>query len=53
MVAFSKNAGLFHAEMRQKKDFGLADVYVLATARKLESKVLTVMCTSKMLRMMS
>ena len=38
----SKYAGLFHAEMRQKeKDFGLADAYVLATARKLKSKVLT------------
>lgn len=38
----SKEAGLLHAQMRKiKKDFGLADVYVLATARKLKSKVLT------------
>ena len=38
----SKNTGLLHAEMRQtEKDFGLADAYVLATARKLKSKVLT------------
>ncbi len=38
----SKNAGLLHAEMRRTvKDFGLTDAYVLATARKLESKVLT------------
>ena len=38
----SKTAGLLHAEMRKKaKDFGLADAYVLATAQKLKSKVLT------------
>ena len=38
----SKSAGLVHAEMRQKeKDFGLADSYVLATARKLKIKILT------------
>ena len=38
----SRSAGLVHAEMRQKeKDFGLADSYVLATARKLKSKILT------------
>ena len=38
----SKSAGLVHAEMRQKeKDFGLADSYVLATARKLKTKILT------------
>jgi predicted nucleic acid-binding protein len=38
----SKSAGLAHAEMRQKeKDFGLADSYVLATARKLKTKILT------------
>jgi predicted nucleic acid-binding protein len=38
----SKYAGLLHAEMRRKeKDFGLADACVLATARKLKSKVLT------------
>jgi predicted nucleic acid-binding protein len=38
----SKVAGLEHAEIRKKeKDFGLADAYVLATAKKLKSKVLT------------
>src|SRR4030067_1293396 len=38
----SKDAGLLHAEVRKtEKDFGLADAYVLATARKLKSKVLT------------
>jgi predicted nucleic acid-binding protein len=38
----SKETGLLHAEMRKKeKDFGLADAYVLATAKRLKSKVLT------------
>jgi predicted nucleic acid-binding protein len=38
----SRNAGELHAEMRQiLKDFGLADSYVLATARKLKSIILT------------
>jgi len=38
----SWQAGLLHFEMRKTlKDFGLADAYVLATARKLKSKVLT------------
>jgi len=38
----SKKTGLLHAEMRKtEKDFGLADAYVLATARQLKSKVLT------------
>ncbi len=38
----SKQAGLLHCEMRKAlKDFGLADAYVLATARKLKAKVLT------------
>ncbi len=38
----SKNTGALHAEMRKtEKNFGLADAYVLATARKLKSKVLT------------
>jgi predicted nucleic acid-binding protein len=38
----SRTAGSLHAEMRMsEKDFGLADAYVLATARKLKSKVLT------------
>jgi PIN domain nuclease of toxin-antitoxin system len=38
----SLQAGLLHFEMRKTvKDFGLADAYVLATARKLKAKVLT------------
>ena len=38
----SKQAGLLHCEMRKTlKDFGLADAYMLATARKLKAKVLT------------
>jgi predicted nucleic acid-binding protein len=38
----SKEAGLLHADMRKtEKDFGLADAYVLATALRLKSKVLT------------
>ena len=38
----SKHAGLLHCEMRRiKRDFGPADAYVLATARKLKAKVLT------------
>ena len=38
----SRSAGELHAEMRRKQnDFGLADSYVLATARKTESKILT------------
>jgi len=38
----SKEAGLLHSEMRKtKKDFGLADAYVLAIARRINSKVLT------------
>lgn len=38
----SKNAGLLHYEMRKTlKDFGLADAYVLATARMLKAMVLT------------
>jgi predicted nucleic acid-binding protein len=38
----SKEAGLVHAEVRKmEKNFSLADAYVLATARKLKSKVLT------------
>jgi predicted nucleic acid-binding protein len=38
----SKETGLLHFKMRKtEKDFGLADAYVLATARKLKSKVLT------------
>jgi predicted nucleic acid-binding protein len=38
----SRSAGELHAEMRKKQnDFGLADSYVLATATKLQSKILT------------
>ncbi len=38
----SLQAALIHCEMRKtSKDFGLADAYVLATARKLKSKILT------------
>lgn len=38
----SKEAGVLHSEMRKtKKDFGLADAYVLAVARRTDSKVLT------------
>jgi len=38
----SVQAGLLHCEMRKTlKDFGLADAYVLATARILNAKVIT------------
>ena len=38
----SRRAGLLHAEMRRnERDFGLADACVLATARRLKSRVLT------------
>jgi predicted nucleic acid-binding protein len=38
----SKEAGVLHSEMRKTKiDFGLADAYVLAIARRIKSKVLT------------
>jgi predicted nucleic acid-binding protein len=38
----SKQTGIIHAEMRKsKKDFGLADAFVLATARKLGTRILT------------
>lgn len=38
----SKEAGILHSEMRKnKKDFGLADAYVLALARKIDSRILT------------
>jgi len=38
----SLEAGLLHFKMRKTmKDFGLADAYVLAIARKLKSKILT------------
>ena len=38
----AKEAGILHAETRKKiKDFGLADVFVLLTARKLNAKIVT------------
>jgi len=38
----SRNAGMLHAEIRKSvKDFGLADAYVLASARNLGARVLT------------
>ncbi len=38
----SKEAGVLHSEMRKtRRDFGLADAYVLAVARRMRSKVLT------------
>ena len=38
----SLQAGLIHCEMRKtSKDFGLADAYILATARKIKSKIIT------------
>jgi predicted nucleic acid-binding protein len=38
----SKQAGLFHHKMRQtKKDFGIADAYILASANKFDAKIIT------------
>lgn len=38
----SKDAGVLHSEMRKSKgDFGFADAYVLAVARRINSKILT------------
>ena len=38
----AKEAGIFHAEIKKKiKDFGLADTFVLLTARKLNAKIVT------------
>ena len=38
----AKNAGLFHAEIRQKiKNFGLVDSLLLIVARELKAKILT------------
>ena len=38
----SKEAGVLHSEMRRtRRDFGLADAYVLAVARRTGAKVLT------------
>lgn len=39
---FSNEVGLLHAEIRKNiKDFGLADAFILLTARKLNAKILT------------
>ena len=39
---FFKEVGLLHAEIKQNiKDFGMVDVVVLLTARRLNAKVLT------------
>ena len=38
----AKEAGILHADIRKKiKDFGLADAFVLLTARKLGAKIVT------------
>jgi predicted nucleic acid-binding protein len=38
----SKEAGVLHSEMRKtRRDFGLADAYVLAVARRTKSRILT------------
>ena len=38
----SKQAGLIHSKMRQtRKDFGISDAYMLATASKLKAKIIT------------
>jgi len=38
----SLEAGLIHAEIRKQiKDFGLADAYVLTSARKMDARILT------------
>ena len=39
---FTKEVGILHAEIRKNiKDFGLADAFVLLTARKLGAKIVT------------
>ena len=39
---FAKEAGILHAEIKKNiKDFGLADAFVLLTARKLKAKIVT------------
>ena len=41
-LELAKEAGILHAEIKKKiKDFGLADVFVLLTARKLGAKIIT------------
>jgi len=38
----SREAGVLHSEMRKtRRDFGLADAYVLAVARRTNSRILT------------
>ena len=38
----SKDAGLSHSRMRQtRKDFGIADAFVLAAANRFEAKIIT------------
>jgi predicted nucleic acid-binding protein len=38
----SKQAGIIHSKMRQtRKDFGIADAFMLATASKLKAKIIT------------
>jgi|SRR3989338_989820 len=41
-LSFCKEVGLLHGEIKKQiKDFGLADAFVLQTARKLGAKVVT------------
>ena len=41
-VDFAAEAGILHAEIRKRiKDFGLADIFVLLSARKLGAKIVT------------
>ncbi|MBI2583415.1 MAG: PIN domain-containing protein [Candidatus Aenigmarchaeota archaeon] len=41
-IAFSKEAGELHADIKKEiKNIGLADIFVLLTARKLGAKILT------------
>ena len=41
-VDSARNAGLFHAEMRKTaKDFGLADAFILISARRMNAKFVT------------
>ena len=38
----SRQAGILHSKMRQtRKDFGIADAFILATANKLKAKIIT------------
>ncbi len=41
-IVFMKEVGLLHAETKREiREFGLADAFVLLTARKLNAKILT------------